>query len=70
MQLTRVILLALLSAAVLAQHDGMMMHGGMAGMRISNDTGCANLDVCVAGEPDCYCCHSLQTSSKEALQRV
>lgn len=51
-QLTRALLIALLSAAVLAQHDG-MMHGGMAGMSMGNDTGCANLDICVTGELDC-----------------
>jgi hypothetical protein len=54
-QLTRVLLIVLLSAAVSAQHDGGMMHGGMAGMSMGNDTGCANLDICVAGESACYC---------------
>jgi hypothetical protein len=65
-QNTRVLLLALLSAAVLAQHNGMMMHGGMAGMGMGNDTGCANLDICVAGELYCYCC----SASKQAPQSL
>jgi hypothetical protein len=53
-QLTRILLFALLSAAALAQHDG-MKHGGMGGMSMGNDTGCANLDICVAGELGCKC---------------